>query len=96
MPKLIWTTPARNDLRRINAWLTERASPAIALRSLVEIRTRARFLENFPHGGRPVLDRDFRVLRVHDTSYLIVYRLNGPNIDLLRIAHEREDWQVHV
>jgi len=93
MPGLDWTLPAQEDLRNINRWLAKNRSPAIAARTLIEIRTRSTFLEDFPHGGRPGHDAT-RVLRVHDTPYLILYRLRADIVEILRIRHEREDWQI--
>ena len=93
MPALNWTAPALADLRAIDHWLEENASPEIALRTLATIRFRAGFLENFPHAGRP-LGESMRALRVRDTPYLLLYRLLGEQLDVLRIRHEREDWLV--
>lgn len=93
MREIAWTVPAQADLRRINGWLIENRSPDQALRIASSIRARARFLEKFPHGGRPDRD-DVRVLRVRTTPYLILYRLRPGRVEILRIRHEREDWLV--
>lgn len=93
MPRLDWTGPALTDLREIEAWLSEHARPEIALATLGHIRRRARFLEEFPHGGRPTIGGS-RVLRVIETPHVILYRLTGGSVQILRIQHEREDWQV--
>ncbi len=93
MQSIEWAQPALDDLRAIDAWLTDRAHPEIALRTLTSIRARALFLERFPRGGRP-FGTDCRVLRVTDTAYLILYRIVGGDVQLLRIRHEREDWFV--
>lgn len=93
MPQLDWTEPALADLREIETWLSEHARPEIALMSLIHIRRRARFLENFPHGGRPIAHGS-RALRVIDTPHIILYRLAGDVVQVLRVQHEREDWQV--
>lgn len=93
MFNLKWTGPARSDLRAINDWLEREASPAFAARTLATIRYRAKFLEDFPRGGRPHRD-GLRILRVFDTPYLIRYRLvtDREEVQILRIHHEREDW----
>jgi toxin ParE1/3/4 len=93
--EISWSEPALADLRALDAWLDEHASPGLALRTLVAIHLRARFLENFPHGGRPV-GGDMRVLRVLDTPHLILYRLRKDSVEVLRVHHEREDWQVEL
>lgn len=93
MPQLDWTEPALADLRAIDKWLTEKARPEIALVTLIHIRRRARFLEDFPHGGRPIGEGN-RALRVIDTPHLILYRIVGDLVQILRVQHEREDWFV--
>lgn len=93
--RLKWTRSALGDLASINKWLTGEASGQTAVRILAEIRHRARFLENFPHGGRP--DKSgVRVLLVFNTPYLILYRIVGEDVEILRVRHQREDWQVET
>ncbi|RZL60610.1 MAG: type II toxin-antitoxin system RelE/ParE family toxin [Sphingomonas sp.] len=72
--RIIWSPLARDDLATINGWLTREASPAVALRMLIAIRDRARFLENFPRSGRPHR-HGHRILRIFDTPYLLRYRI---------------------
>ena len=94
MTEVTWSLPALADLRAIDAWLTRNASPEQAVRSLAEISRRANFLRDFPHGGRPMIEHDFRVLRVPATPYLILYRLRPNGVEILRLRHERGDWHV--
>lgn len=93
MPRIIWTVPARDDLRKVSDWLEREASPDFSVRTLKAIRQRARFLENFPKGGRPYRD-ETRLLRVLGTPYLMRYRISGGVVQILRVHHEREDWFV--
>lgn len=72
--RIIWSPLARDDLATINGWLTREASPAVALRMLIAIRDRARFLENFSLSGRPHR-HGHRILRIFDTPYLLRYRI---------------------
>lgn len=97
MYTLAWTVPALGDLRKIELWLERERNPAFALRTLIMIRQRSRFLENFPRGGRPY-QGDLRVLRIHETPYLLRYRILEANesVQILRVHHEREDWQTEV
>lgn len=88
-----WTPASLSDLVRISDWLTEEASPEIALSILAKISDRANFLRNFPHGGRPHTG-GLRILRVYNTPYLIRYRIVDDRAEVLRIHHEREDWHV--
>lgn len=93
MPRIIWTVPARDDLRKISDWLERETNPAYATRILATIRTRSKFLADFPRGGRPYRDHT-RILRVLGTPYLIRYRIQEGVVQVLRVHHEREDWFV--
>ena len=94
MIRLSWAVPALADLRRIDAWLEGETSPEIAIRTLATIRARSKFLMDFPRGGPPLVSKDYRIFRVHDTPYLIAYRIAADHVEILRIFHEREDWQL--
>jgi toxin ParE1/3/4 len=96
MRRVSWTTASRHDLRQIDEWLTNEADPDFAIRTLATIRYRAEFLVDFPRGGRPYRGGT-RILRVLDTPYLIHYRIVGDlAVEVLRVYHERQDWQVEV
>ncbi|VVT24379.1 conserved hypothetical protein [Sphingomonas sp. EC-HK361] len=89
--RLIWSAPALDDLRGIDDWLTREASAGVALRNLAAIRFRAKFLQDFPRGGRP-LQNGQRVLVVYDTPYLIRYQIIDRVVSVVRVHHEREGW----
>jgi plasmid stabilization system protein ParE len=92
MRKLEWTSAARNDLRRINAWLTGEANAQTAARLLTAIAARASFLLDFPEGGPSLPSGSARSLRVPDTPYTLYYRLVGSDrIQILRVYHHRQD-----
>ena len=93
MTRIVWTVPARDDLRSIDSWLSSETSPAFAIRTLAAIRLRAHFLEDFPKGGR-LHRNDTRILRVFDTPYLLRYRIKNGVVEVLRVYHERQDWSV--
>jgi toxin ParE1/3/4 len=90
--RIIWAPLALEDVRGISDWLKRDASPGTALRIVGNIRRRARFLENFPRGRPHGLNQ--RVLRVLDTPYLIRYRIKNDVVEVIRVHHEREDWQL--
>jgi toxin ParE1/3/4 len=92
MRRIVWTAPSLADLRAIELWLEQNASTKVAFRTLLTIRERATFLQDFPSGGR--LEGDgMRALRVYRTPYLILYRMYGGDVEVIRIRHERENWQ---
>lgn len=93
MTSVVWTIPARDDLRAIDDWLTRETSPHYAIRTLAAIRTRSKFLQDFPKGGRPRRNQT-RILRVLDTPYRLRYRIRSGVVEMLPVYHEREDWSV--
>jgi plasmid stabilization system protein ParE len=90
MQRLIWSPEARDDLRTIGAWLGER-DPQVALDTLRAIRHAADRLREYPRIGRAISE-PFRVFGIRSTPYLLVYRLSGMEIDIIRIRHRRENW----
>ena len=67
-------------------------SPGIALPTLTSVRYRAQFLEDFPRGGRPI-DQGHRTFRIYGTPDLIRYRTVDAVLKVIRVDHERKDWQ---
>jgi plasmid stabilization system protein ParE len=95
MIRIVWTSEADADLRRIDEWLLEKSTPEIAVRTLVAIKQRADFLLNSPRGARPLGPPDYRLLRVFHTPFLIAYRvMKNDQVEILRVFHEREDWHL--
>ncbi len=92
MTSLQWSVEARADLRRIDNWLTVNASGEIATRMLAAIGERSTLLLDFPLAG-PLGKTDDRSLRVSGTPYILFYRPRKVGIEILRILHNRQDWQ---
>ena len=90
MSQLIWSPRSGRDLAEIDAYLSER-DPAAAVQMLRAIRASAARLADFPRLGRP-FGQPFRVIGVRKTPYLILYRLRGGAIEIVRIRHARQDW----
>lgn len=93
MRSIEWTVPARRDLDDIRNWLGREASPEIALRMLMAIRSRAEFLKDHPEGGPIFAGTKFRTLTVLHTPYLLVYRIVTGGVQILRVRHGRENWR---
>ncbi|MEN2747720.1 type II toxin-antitoxin system RelE/ParE family toxin [Sphingomonas sp. T9W2] len=88
---MVWTRPALEDLRRINQWLPDNAAPIVASEILTAVRQRSAILNSFPNAGRPISGGS-RVLRVRGAPYLLIYRTLPDQVEILRIRHDREDW----
>jgi addiction module RelE/StbE family toxin len=68
-------------------------SPLAAQAVAQRIDEAARGLLDHPHIGRPGHVEGTRERVVSRTPYLIVYRVRGQEIELLRIWHGNQDWQ---
>jgi toxin ParE1/3/4 len=85
-----FTPEARADLREIALRIADR-NPVRALTYVDEIESRAHRIGEFPHAGppRPQWGEDIRIA-VHG-KYLIVHRVRGETVQILRIVHGARD-----
>ena len=90
MPRLIWSPPSRRDLIGIDAYLNAHNALA-ATRILRAIRATALRLPDHPRIGRPLAE-PFRLLGVRATPYVLIYRLQEGDIEIVRIRHTSENW----
>lgn len=91
MRRVIWSGPARRDLRSVERWLAENRSPDYELRVLQAIHNRCIFLAKTPKGA-PALKDEKRKLIVLGTPYILIYRIVEDGLEILRLFHERQDW----
>jgi len=89
--KLDWAGPVLADIREIDRDLSE-SSPETAAQLLASIIDGAEILRSYPAIG-PALDGSTRSLRVRHSRYLLVYRIHGAEVDILRFHHDRQDWR---
>ncbi len=90
---IVWTSPARFDLRRLRAW-TERYSPDKASAHARRIRQAIESLPDIPRLGRiiPVPDGGAEELReLIVPPYVIRYIVEPERIGIIRLWHGRED-----
>ncbi len=57
------------------------------------IRDRVGLLETYPDIGRGI-SGDIRIFRVRKTAYFLLYRVAEGQTEILRVRHDREDWQA--
>jgi len=60
---------------------------------LAAVRGQADILDRFPGVGS-LMDDTSRRLRVRGTPYLLFYRIISDQVEILRIRHDREDWDA--
>lgn len=89
--KLVWTEPARQDLRDIFSYIAEE-SPHAAKRLLAEIRERAVLLQDRPELGRAGRVDGTRELVLAGTQYILPYRVKDSEIQILAVFHTARQW----
>jgi toxin ParE1/3/4 len=89
--RLIWARPSLNDLESINDYIAS-DSPAAALDQLDAIETQVRLLVDHPRLGRMGRVQGTRELVVARTPYVVVYRVVGEAIEILRVMHAARRW----
>jgi toxin ParE1/3/4 len=85
--RILLSARAQGWLRREVAYLTER-SPTAARRLLVRIEDARRLLAEFPRSGPPGLVPGTRRLVI--PPYVLTYRSNGPDLEIIDIRHGRQ------
>lgn len=81
---------AENDLLSVQAYWAGH-SPAAANRTIAAIANSILLLTEHPNSGRAVLSAPYREKPVPQTPYIILYRVVGDTLVVLRILHGRMD-----
>ncbi|EIC28471.1 type II toxin-antitoxin system mRNA interferase toxin, RelE/StbE family [Methylomicrobium album] len=89
--KVVWTEPARQDLRQIFEYIAE-DSPKAASKLLSIIQERAVLLQDNPHMGRMGRVDGTRELVIAGTTYILPYRVKDNQIQILAVFHEARQW----
>jgi addiction module RelE/StbE family toxin len=86
-----WTRRALRRLDKIGARIAE-DNPAAAARVVSAIARSIRQLGNAPGRGRPGRIRGTRKLVIVGTPYLVAYRVEPNDIEVLTIQHGAQLW----
>jgi toxin ParE1/3/4 len=89
--ELRWTEDAATDLERITDYLFEN-TPRNAAELVRSLYSAPSALLNFPHRGRPGKKAATRELVLSPLPYIIIYRVTGDIIHVLRILHGAQKW----
>jgi len=89
--KIVWTEPARQDLRDIFIYISEE-NPNAARRLLSKIKERAVLLQDNPLLGRMGRVDGTRELVIAETPYLLPYRIKEQQIQILAVFHGARKW----
>jgi toxin ParE1/3/4 len=91
--KIVWTEPARQDLRDIFIYISEE-NPNAARTLLSEIKERAVLLQDNPLIGRIGRVGGTRELVITGTHYILPYRIKEQQIQILAVFHTARKWPV--
>ncbi|MGB9205964.1 MAG: type II toxin-antitoxin system RelE/ParE family toxin [Terriglobales bacterium] len=86
-----WTTPAAHDLYNIVLRI-QQDNPDAAAKVAVTLYDGCDSLGSFPRRGRKGRIEGTRELVVAGLPYIVVYRIQDQNLEILRIYHGAQDW----
>jgi toxin ParE1/3/4 len=89
MSRVFWSRTAQTDLASIDAHYAAIA-PAFADEVARAAVAAGRFLLRFPHAGPRSGLGDTRKWRVRGTPYLLFYRVDGRDIEIVRVRHAQQ------
>ncbi|MDK2759918.1 MAG: type II toxin-antitoxin system RelE/ParE family toxin [Sphingopyxis sp.] len=92
MPRIIWSKTAVADLALLNDWLARHRQPQEAADSIRAIRSQVVNLDQFPAVGSPI-HAGTRKLLIKGHPFVLLYEVNGHQLLILRLVHNRSDWQ---
>jgi toxin ParE1/3/4 len=92
MPRIIWSAKAVADLVALNDWMTEYRHPSEAAGAIRAIRDQVARLEQFPAVGSPV-SAGTRKLLIKEQPFVLLYEMAVGELQILRVVHNRSDWQ---
>lgn len=90
-----WTRTASGDRENQIDWYAER-NPQAAVRMAGEIVKAALQLQNFPFSGRIGQHLGTHELSVQRTPFMIVYRVIGETVEILRLMHTSQRWPAAI
>lgn len=89
--QLRWSEEAADDLERIANYLFEK-TPQHAPELVRTVYNAPHALLTSPHRGRPGKKEGTRELVLSPLPYIVVYRIAGDAIHLVRILHGAQKW----
>ncbi len=87
-----WKPGAIAELVEYVVDYANRHDPLTAYRVFDEVQARAGILDDQPGIGRPGRIRGTKELVVTGTPFILVYRVRGAQVEILRVLHGRQQW----
>ncbi len=90
---VIWTEPARQDLKSIFAFIAQ-DSPIYAKKAVKHIVEKSMELKIFPRRGRIVPEyNDPNIREIFIYSYRLMYEVTEKNVHVLGVIHGKMDYK---
>jgi len=90
-----WTDLALRDLAFARAWIAQ-DRPLAAAVQVSRIVEAVALLADFPHLGRPGRRGGARELVIAKGPFIVAYRVNGEQIEVLRVLHGSRRWPENL
>ena len=84
--KIRWLRKALRNLEIVHEYI-KKDNPEAALRVVTKIRAGVNQLAEFPLMGRKGRVEGTRELVIGNTPYIVVYRVKGDAVEILRVLH---------
>ncbi|GAC1676998.1 MAG: hypothetical protein NVS9B2_27800 [Steroidobacteraceae bacterium] len=92
MLRLKWSIKALIDFDEAQTYIAHE-NPAAAVTVAKRIKEAEHLLQNNPSMGTPAHVPNARTWTVRRTPYVIVYRVRGDVLEIVRCWHGRRDWK---
>lgn len=89
--KLTWTPRARAERTNAIDYIAQ-DNPNAALAQLDQIERQTDMLIQHPEIGRPGRRQGTRELVISRTPFILVYRIKGKRIEVIRFLHSSQQW----
>lgn len=93
--KILWTEPARMDLREIFLYISN-DNPKAARVLLDTIKKRVELLKENPRLGRLGRVEGTYELVLAGTRYIVPYRIKKQQIEILAVFHGSREWPDNI
>ncbi len=87
-----WKPNATAELVESVVDYANRHDPLTAWRVFDEVQARAEILDDQPGIGRPGRVRGTREFVVTGTPFILVYRIQNAQVEILRVLHGHQQW----
>ena len=89
--RVFWTWPARADLENIVRYIAiENVDAAFEIED--DVRAATSRLADMPRMGRLGRAAETRELVVVHTPYVVIYRIQSDQVEILRVMHGAQNW----